>query len=150
MRRHGFTATELERARQELLRGYQQMYDERNNLDSQAWVQTYLDAFLTGATPTDAATDFALAQRFIPEISLEEVNDKALELLPDDNRAVILIAPEKEGVSVPDEAALAQVVDSVGAATIDAYQDETVRTSCSNSRRRRPPSPARRPSPTSA
>lgn len=126
VRRHGFTASELERARQELLRGYQQTYDERDNLDSRAWVQTYLDAFLTGATPTDAATDFALAQRFIPEISLEEVNDKALELLPDDNRAVILIAPEKEGVAVPDEPALAQIVDTVGAAQIDAYQDETV------------------------
>ena len=44
----------------------------------------------------------ALNQRFLPEITLAEINALAKEWAPDRNRVVAIIAPEKDKATVPD------------------------------------------------
>ena len=67
-------------------------------------------------------------QELLPEITLEEVNEKAAGLVAVDNRVVYITAPEKEGVTLPAETDLAAVVDDVMAREIEPYVDEFVAT----------------------
>ncbi len=45
-RRHGFTASELERAKQDILRFYESAYKEHKTSDSSGYANEYVDLFL--------------------------------------------------------------------------------------------------------
>ena len=62
-------------------------------------------------------------QRFLPEITLADVNSLARDWVPDRNRVVAVSAPRKAGVTVPDEAKLAAVIKSAGGGALTAYVD---------------------------
>jgi zinc protease len=69
------------------------------------------------------AYEFALYQRFMPEVTLAEINALAKEWAPDGNRVITVSAPDKEGFAVPDEKQLAAVVASASGKDIAAYVD---------------------------
>ncbi len=110
-RQHGFSEAELSRAKTEFLRQYKSSYDERNNIENDAFAQDYLDNFLTGAIPIGVTDSYTLAQELLPTITLAEVNGRVSTLYAPDNRAVLLVAPQKEGVTLPDEAALTTALE---------------------------------------
>jgi len=112
-RRHGFTESELERVKTEVLRYYEQAYDERENTDSGRLAEEYIRNYLTGESIPGIAVEYALVQNLLPTITVEDVNQMITTLISDQNRAVIVTAPEKEGVELPDEDALADIIDEV-------------------------------------
>ena len=69
------------------------------------------------------AYENGLVQRFLPEITLAEVNGLANDWVPDRNRVVAVSAPKKPGVAVPDEAKLAAVIKARGGGALTAYVD---------------------------
>ncbi len=121
VRRHGFTQVEFDQASADLLRGFKSAYDERDNIENAAHANAYLIHFLQGITPLGEEDSYALAQKLLPGISLDEVNQQALEMFPQENRAVIVIAPEKEGVATPSEDELAAVMARAESADIASY-----------------------------
>jgi zinc protease len=125
-RQHGFTATELSRAKSDLLRQFESRYAERNNIDNSDLAQGYLQNFLTGAIPTSVSDDYELAQALIPSITLEEINARLPLLYAPDNRAVLLLAPDKEGMDLPDENALVALLEEVAGESFEPYAEEEV------------------------
>ena len=69
------------------------------------------------------AYENALVQRFLPEMTLAEVNALARDWMPDRNRVVAVSAPKREGVAVPDETALAAAIKAAGGDKLTAYVD---------------------------
>ena len=47
------------------------------------------------------AYEYGLVQRFLPEITLAEVNSLASDWVPDRNRVVVVSAPKKPGSAAP-------------------------------------------------
>ena len=123
VRQHGFTATELTRAKQELLRSYEQAYRERNKSDSARYADEYVRNYFTNEAFPGIAIEYALAQRLLPEITIDEVNGQAVALADNQNRDVLVIAPEKEGLVLPTEAELTAVFADVQAQPIEPYVD---------------------------
>ena len=70
------------------------------------------------------AYENGLVQRFLPEITIADINSLARDWVPDRNRVVAVRAPRKAGVAVPDEAALAAVIKGAGGGALTAYVDE--------------------------
>lgn len=124
VRQHGFTETELARQKQETLRAYERAYNERDNLESGGLASEYVNHFLEGEPIPGIEYEYALVQRLLPEITLELVNEQAATLLDDHNRVVIVTMPEKEGLTPPTEAQLANVIDAVERKPIAAYEDD--------------------------
>jgi zinc protease len=121
--RHGFTATELDRQRLAVLRGYERIAAETNNRVSASRADEYVRNFLEGETLPTAADEFALHQRFLPGITLDEINKIAREWFVDRNRIVIITAPDKPGVTLPDQAKLAATIKAAAAKDLPAYVD---------------------------
>ena len=69
--------------------------------------------------------EYGLNQRFMPEITLAEVNAVARDWMPDRNRVVAITAPEKDRPSLPTEAKLAAVINAASGAPLTAYVDRT-------------------------
>ena len=69
------------------------------------------------------SNDYAFHKKFIPEITLDELNIMAHGWITDDNNAVMLEAPDKEGIKIPTEAEIKDIIEGVKNEKIAAYQD---------------------------
>jgi zinc protease len=121
--RHGFTATELERQKTNVLRSFERMVAEKDNRQSSSLAGEYVRAFTTREPIPGLLYEAELAKRFVPGITLDEVNALAREWAPDGNRVIVISAPQKDEAAIPSEAKLAGIIDSVEAATIEPYTD---------------------------
>jgi zinc protease len=121
--RFGFTASELDRQKQNVLRLYERNAIEKENRESASRAGEYQRNFLTGEPLPTADDEYNLHKKFLPEITLAEVNKLAREWFPDRNRIVIIEAPEKAGVTIPDQTKLATVMKSAETKELKAYVD---------------------------
>ena len=123
--RFGFTETELARQKVSMLRGYERAVLEKENTLSSSKAAEYIRNFLVGETLPSIEDEYALHQRFVPEITLAEINKLAREWFPTSgqNRMVIVTAPEKSGLAIPDESKLAAIVKEAPSAELKAYVD---------------------------
>ncbi len=124
VRQHGFTTTELARQKLETQRSYERAYNERDKTNSAAFAQEYVSHFLAGEPTPGIAYEYEAVRRLLPDISVDEVNALSEELLASENRAVIAIMPEKEGVTPVTELQLASVLESVDESSVAAYVDD--------------------------
>lgn len=121
--RFGFTATELERQKTNVLRNYERLAIEKENRLSASRADEYVRNFLQGETLPTADDEYALHKRFLPDVTLAEINKLAAEWFPDRNRMVVIQAPVKDGLVIPDEAKLAAVIKTAAAKDLKPYVD---------------------------
>jgi zinc protease len=121
--RFGFTPTELDRQKQTILRSRERSLAEKDNVTAGSRADEYVRNFLTGETLPSLDDEYGLVARFVDDITLDEINRMAKEWYPDSNRLVIVRAPDKPGVAVPDEASLSAAMKAGPAATVTAYVD---------------------------
>jgi zinc protease len=121
--KYGFTATELDREKLQALRRYEQYFVETDKRQSATLAAELIRNFTQNETLPSPAMEYALNQRFLPKITLKEVNRFAGVWLNRAGRVIVVISPEKPGVAAPDETKLAAVVKAVGKKKIAAYVD---------------------------
>src|SRR5882762_637825 len=121
--RFGFTATELERQKQSVLRTYERNALEKENRLAASRADEYVRNFLEDETLPTADDEYALHKRFLPGITLDEINKLSREWFPDRNRTVVVEAPAKTGLVIPDEARLAAVIKGAAAKDLKPYVD---------------------------
>jgi zinc protease len=126
VRRHGFTPSELERTKERFLTWIEQVYRDRDNTESETLAQSYVEHFLEGVPIPDIEFEYRLFQEYVPGISLAEVNGLASELLQEDNRVVLVNAPESEAAEVPDETDVQGLFASVTYKDIPPYEDKVL------------------------
>ena len=126
VRRHGFTAGELERAKKEWLLGYEQIERERGKLESTTFAEEFVRAFTYGESVPGIPAEVEMVRRFLPGITLDEVDSLADEWLTDHSRVVLVNAPQKEGTSLPTEARLNAVFATVAKREVEPYVDRAV------------------------
>jgi zinc protease len=120
--KHGFSPAELDRERREVLRGYEGAFAERDKEESADLAAEFIRAY-TAKEPTPGMTyEYGLVQRFLPEITLEEVNKVAREWTSG-SRVVLVNAPRKPGLVVPDATQLAAAMKSAAEGDVKPYVD---------------------------
>jgi zinc protease len=120
--RFGFTATELEREKVDALRGIERAYTSRETRTSGSFAAEYIRAFIDGESIPDIEYEFELYKRFLPTITLEEVNQVGRTWIRDADRVVAVTAPEK-GQKMPGEVALLDVMKGAEKKEIKPYVD---------------------------
>ncbi len=122
--RHGFTATELARAKTDLLRGFEQAVKERDKAPSQPLADEYVRHFLEGEPAPGIEREAEMAQRFVPEISLDEVNRLGQKWITADNRLITVSGPAKADAPLPTREQVLALFDQTGKSEIAAYVDQ--------------------------
>ncbi len=121
--RFGFTATELARAKQAMMANYERVVTESPDRESASRADEYTRNFLQGEALPTIWQELALHRRFVPEITLREVNALTTDWFPEENRVVIVAAPAAAGIVLPDQAQLAAAVKTATAKQLEAYVD---------------------------
>ena len=124
VREFGFTASELEREKKEMLRGMEQSYRERDKQQSSRFAAEYVRHLLTDEAIPGIAKEYELYQDLLPGIALAEVNALASEWTSEKNRVIAVEAPEQEGIAVPNERDLRAIFAAVAQQEIAPYADE--------------------------
>ncbi len=107
---YGLLQAELDRAKESLLENYRKMAKEVNKTQSNSFATEYTNHYLEGEVIPGIRQEDAYAREFMPGITLEEVNAVVKDWITDENLVYILMAPEREGYSVPTKEKILQVI----------------------------------------
>jgi zinc protease len=124
VRRFGFTESELERNRKALLRAYERTWVEREARASGSFAAEYSRAFLEGEPIPGIAVELELARRYVPAVTLDEVNALADRRTGDANRVILVSGPESAAGALPSEADLLAAFEQVRGLTLEPYEDQ--------------------------
>ncbi len=123
LERFGFTSTELSRAQANMLRGMEQAFAERDKTNSGAFASEYVRAFLQDEPFPGIAFEYDLYKRFVPEITVAELNTLAKELLPNKNRVIMVTGPQRSASPLPSDAQLLAQFAAADGAQLTAFVD---------------------------
>lgn len=127
VKRYGFKASELERAKMDYLARLERNFKNKDKEESGRIVNNYIQHFLQESPIPGIEWTYSYAQLELPNINLEEVNGLITNFLHNDNRLVLLTGPKKEGLTKVTEKEVIDLLESVQKADIKDYEDEAVR-----------------------
>ncbi|MGA3013309.1 MAG: insulinase family protein [Bacteroidales bacterium] len=123
VKRFGFTNTEFERQKEEMLSQYEKAAKEFDKTESMSLTNEYIDNYLNGDPIPGSQKAYKYVQNLLPEIKLDDVNALAKEFVTDDNMALVVMAPDKIGVTVPTENDLLAIIKDSKSVELQPYVD---------------------------
>ncbi len=121
VQRHGFTETEVERAKARLLRQFQQAVKERDKTDGRSFAAEIVRNFLEAEAMPGREAELALVEKLMPTISLAELNQLG-KTWAKGSRVILVTGPDK--MVKPSASAMLGVEQKVAAQTIAPYVDQ--------------------------
>ncbi len=122
--RGGFTHSEYDRARSEYLSRLEKAYNERNKRQSGTYVKEYVRHFIDNDPIPGIESKYQLMNMLASQIPVEAINQTLAQLITPDNRVFIALLPDAEGIHVPTDAEIAEVIAKVDAEDIAPFVDE--------------------------
>ncbi|MCS6821138.1 MAG: insulinase family protein [Microscillaceae bacterium] len=132
LKKHGFIASELERAKKRIFTNMERAFKEKDKTESEQYVSEYVSHFLENEPAPGIEMEFAMTQKFLPEITLDEVNALVKQWINDNKATIVLMAPEKEGLQVPTEEQIKKMAIEIANQNIEPYQEKAVAASLLN------------------
>lgn len=126
VRRHGFTESELARAKLRLTRRLEKAVEESTTRESGRIVWGIFASLIKDSTIMSAEQNLMLASQLMPVINLAAVNSVIDELITPENLTISYTATEKADVSHPSEEELLAVYGQVQESVIEPYEDNEV------------------------
>ncbi|MFD2565563.1 M16 family metallopeptidase [Aquimarina rubra] len=127
VQQYGFKASELERAKKEISANWEKQYKDKDKRESARIVGEYINNYLEQEPIPGIEWEYQYTMTQLPTISLEEVNALIKDFLHDDNRAVVMTGPEKEGLKQVTKEEILALLKDVETSAIEDYKDEEVR-----------------------
>ena len=125
---HGVTEAELDREKRAAKSRYDQALITRSKIPSSARAASYVEHFLTGATPASVEDAVARARAVLETITRDDVAALARRWRGRENLSVIALLPRTEGVTPPEADALLAVLDGVEATKLPEEAGEAIAT----------------------
>ena len=129
VKRFGFTAAELDRAKKNMLTNYEKAYNNRDKTESENYVQEYVNHFLQQEPSPGIEKEFEYVKAILPGISLEEVNAVSKRFKDQKNQFVFVMGPDpKPGQKLPEGGEILAAIDAKEKADIKPYEEKAVAT----------------------
>jgi zinc protease len=125
MRRYGFTESELELAKTEMLNDYEQAYNERNTQKNISLAREYIRNFEDKDPIPGIEWEWKFVQQVLPMLDLASIN-KVAEGYVHPNPAVCIMGPEKEGVKIPSKEEVLHMLKDMEKLEIAAPEEKKV------------------------
>ena len=123
VRQHGFTKSEFDRTKKEILRGYEKAYKEKDKQKNNKYVWEYFSNFLTNEPTPGIEFEYDFAKITLPEITLAEINSLPAKWITDENIVVSISGVEKENVTLPTKEEVIEIINNTKNTKLEAYVD---------------------------
>ncbi len=121
MQQYGFTASEYERAKADLMKRIENQYDERDKQETDRYFRPILAHFLTNEPLMGIENEYMMLNQVLPMIPVEAINQLVPELIREDNIVITLTGPEKEGETMPTKAELLAMFQKANEVEVEPY-----------------------------
>jgi zinc protease len=127
VKRYGFTADELERAKKNMLTNYERAYNNRTKTESSVYTEEYIRHFLEKEPMPGIENEFEYAKQLLPAITIEDVNQFASFLKQDQHTYSYVMGPEASaGNPLPTSAELLAVAERKKMGEVSKYAEKAV------------------------
>lgn len=127
VKRYGFTAAELERAKKNLLSVYERAYNDRDKTASENYVDEYIQHFLENEPTPGIEKEYDYVKQLLAGITLDDVNAVSKRFKDEKNRFVYVMGPEpKADQPLPEGKDLLATIDEKEKADVKAYEEKVV------------------------
>ena len=123
-RQHGFTQTELDRAKQLLLNAAERRLNMKDDYRNSHYVNSCVDNFLEGEPLLSVEFKLENTRKLDREVTLDEVNAATRQLISDQNQVVVIYAPDNEKFDIPSEEQIEQVILATQQQAYAPYTEE--------------------------
>ena len=121
--RYGFTATELEREKANLLRGIESTWLERDQRPSARLAEEYIRHFLSNEPVPGIDAEYELHQQLLPEITLQEVNRLGQPWHTLESTVTLVSGPEAVAAGPEAEQTMLARLINAGDLEVAPYED---------------------------
>lgn len=123
-RQFGFTVSEYERAKINILKQYESAFNERDKQKNSSYTKEYVNHFTEGGYIPGIETEYTLINQIAPNITVEQVNQYLSQVIGEKNIVIALSGPEKEGVVYPTESELLEMFNKARSQKVEPYKEE--------------------------
>ena len=127
-RQHGFTESELERAKKLYLNAAERQVKMEKDYKNSHYVSQCVNNFLDAEPILTPDYNLQLVKQFDGEVNLDEVNKQVGDIITDKNQVFVMYGPDKDGFVIPTESEIENTVLTAQQKSYEAYQEETVPT----------------------
>ncbi len=120
----GFTVGEYDRARSEYLSRLEKAYNNREKQENDVYVQELVRHFIDNNPAPGIEMEYNNMNLMANNIPVEAINQVFQQMVSKDNRVLLAMLPEKEGMKVPTEQDFITAAAEVEAEDIQPYKDE--------------------------
>lgn len=122
--RGGFTVTEFERAKAELLSRAETAYNNRNTRENRVYVNLYVNNFLDNNPIPSKEVEYQTVKQIAQMLPLEAINATVAQMVGADNRILMALMPDNAEGKYPTEAEFETALKAIDAETIEPYKEE--------------------------
>jgi len=126
VKQYGFTPSEYEIARTNIMKSYEDAYNNRDKQRNSSYSQEYVRAFTDGEPFPGIEFEYQFMQAVTPNIPVEAINQTIKQLIGDENIVISVTGPQKEGLAYPAEEELLAVLAAVKAETVEPYAEQVI------------------------
>lgn len=121
----GYTETEYQRFKDNMLSGLEKLYANKDKRASGGLAQELVEVYLSHEPMVSLDDEYMLLKQLIPSIPLQTVNEYIKQLMPQDkkNLVVLSVNVEKEGAVYPEASEFLAAVDEARAEKLEAFVD---------------------------
>ncbi len=123
--RHGFTASEYERYRQDYLSSLDNLYQQKDKTYSNRYVNECVRNYLDGEPMPGIEVEYPMMKQIAEQINVDAINgifDEFPET--DSNLVIVMMAPDKPDIVLPTKEELLNILHQVRAENIEPYKEE--------------------------
>lgn len=122
----GFTDSELERVRDEMLASAEKLYNERNNTKTSALASKLIRHFVDNVPAAGAEMDYQIMKQVLPSLPVQAINQVVAQLLTPENQVLVIAQPKNDNFTVVTKEEILPVVENTINAEYEAYVDEKI------------------------
>ena len=127
MRRYGFTESELEIAKTNMLSEYEKAYNSRQTRQNISLAREYIRHFEDNEPIPGIEFEYEFVKQMLPLVNLEMINSIAQhQLMGDKNIIVCITGVEKEGVHIPSKDMTLLMLNAMPEMEIEAPVEEKI------------------------
>ena len=121
--KYGFTKSEFDRQKKNLLKSAERAFKEKDKTDSRKYASGAIYYFLNNNPLLSEEQYYNFVKLYLDNIKLNDVNNLAKKWITDDNRVIIITGPDKENVKLPTKEEIFDAIKTSKAEKIEAYVD---------------------------
>jgi len=124
VKRFGFTVTELDRVKKSYLNNLEYTLKEKGKTNSEAYMREYLAYFLKNESSPGIDAEYKMTRAALPTITLADMDKLVKTYIRNDNKDILILAPEKDKADLPSEGTVNDWLKGVEAEDLKPYNDE--------------------------